>query len=100
MSEGDYLLHKIYSVLFILRWTIFFVFHLILLVILLLIQWSSGATPHSVTGLMLKYYSYLHIPKILWVLKLLFGCALIPLIWGYALLWQAIFWKLAKKYTE
>lgn len=92
IDATDYLMGKIYRVFHLLKWTIFCVFHLIVLVALLFVLWAFQIQPHQVLEALRSFSQALHLTSVFSWLGF-FGISGGALIYFYVKIWNKIFAK-------
>ena len=84
----------IYAVHYLLKWTIFCVFHLILFAILVLVLWLYQIQPQQVTAKMISLSQALHLTNVFVVLAF-FGISGGAVLFAYIKVWNRIYTKLS-----
>lgn len=95
------IIDKIYRVFFLLKWTIFCVFHLILAVGLVFLLWVFQASPHQVLAGVISCSQALHLTNVFAVLGVL-GLSSGTLLFFYVKIWNRIFaaWSTSFMFKE
>ena len=81
---------KIYRVFFLLKWTIFAVFHLCILVALLLLLWIFQVQPHEVKAGIVYVYKNSPLTNV-WLVLGFLGVSGGTVLWLYAKAWNRLF---------
>lgn len=89
-----YFMTIIYALHYILKWTIFCVFHLILLTILALVLWIYQVQPHQVMAKMISLPQVLHLTSV-FALVAFFGVSGGTILLLYVKIWNRIYTKLS-----
>lgn len=88
----EYLWDKLFRVFFLLKWSIFCLFHLLLLVILLLLIWWFQIQPQQVAALTSSVLQYSPVSTG-WLVASFLGASGGTVLWLYARAWN---WAFAK----
>ena len=88
----EYLWDKLFRVFFLLKWTIFFVMHFVLLVALLLLIWWFQIQPQQVVALGNSALQYLPLTTA-WPVATFLGASGGTVLWLYVRAWN---WAFAK----
>lgn len=90
VDTTHYLMDKIYRVFFLLKWTIFCVFHLILLSVLLSLLWIFQIQPQEVMAKMIYISQILHLTNVFVVFGFL-GVSGGTFLYFYVKIWNRVF---------
>jgi hypothetical protein len=89
-----YLMTIIYSIHYLLKWTIFCVFHLIIFSTLALVLWLCQIQPQQVTAKMISLSQALHLSNVFALMSFL-GISGGAFLFAYIKIWNKIYTKLS-----